>query len=399
MSQSAETHTGMQAHDTLQSLRERASPAERRLLDMLAGHIDALEDRVRQTEKECELLLDEAVTERAMLRAVIDRMPAGVIVVEAPSGKPVLGNEQVNRILRHPYVAADEAQKRLGEMGLHPDGRPYGSEEWPLSRSTATGEQITDEEIAFVRADGSTVYTAVSSAPVTSPGSNARYGVAVIRDITAQKQAERELRTSRDRLTLALDAIQAGISFWDIENDRWEWNPRHFELLGYTPGGVEPGLDTLLDRVHPDDRERVTAELDRSIREREDYVVEYRVNLPGGGERWVHSNRRFVYDTAGRAVASHGIMYDITDRKRHEALRRQAYMQIEQNMEQFAVLGDHIRHPLQVVTARADLMDDEATAASIREQVRRINDIIKQLDEGWVESRAIRAFLQRNESA
>ncbi len=92
-------------------------------------------------------------------------------------------------------------------------------------------------------------------------------------------------------------------------------------------------------------------------------------------------------------------MYDITDRKHHEAIRRQAYAQIEQNMEQFAILGDHVRHPLQVIMARADLMADEETAASIQTQVRRINDIVRQLDQGWVESRAIREFLRRNDLA
>lgn len=68
-------------------------------------------------------------------------------------------------------------------------------------------------------------------------------------------------------------------------------------------------------------------------------------------------------------------------------------------MEQFAILGDHVRHPLQVIMARADLMEDEETAASIREQVRRINAIVRQLDRGWVESHAIREFLRRNDLA
>ncbi|MDV2481840.1 hypothetical protein F8E02_07430 [Methanoculleus sp. Wushi-C6] len=69
--------------------------------------------------------------------------------------------------------------------------------------------------------------------------------------------------------------------------------------------------------------------------------------LRAAGEgRWIHSVRRFTYDTDGRAVASHGIIYDITDQKHHEKVRRQAYAQIEHNMEQFAILGDHIRPTL-----------------------------------------------------
>lgn len=88
---------------------------------------------------------------------------------------------------------------------------------------------------------------------------------------------------------------------------------------------------------------------------------------------------------------------DVSDRKRHEALRLQAFEQIEQNIEQFAILADHIRLPLQVILGTADLIDDAGAAQKLREQVERINGIVKQLDEGWVESREIREFLRRNE--
>ncbi len=93
------------------------------------------------------------------------------------------------------------------------------------------------------------------------------------------------------------------------------------------------------------------------------------------------------------------ISSDITDQKEVERIRREAFDRIERNMEQFAILGDHVRHPLQVLLARADLTDDEATAEKVREQVRRINGYIKDLDQGWIESRKIREFLRRNEMA
>jgi hypothetical protein len=43
-------------------------------------------------------------------------------------------------------------------------------------------------------------------------------------------------------------------------------------------------------------------------------------------------------------------------------------------------------------------MDDEGAAERIREQVRRIDDIVGQLDRGWIESRKIREFLRRHEA-
>jgi len=99
----------------------------------------------------------------------------------------------------------------------------------------------------------------------------------------------------------------------------------------------------------------------------------------------------------GRVIGVQVVGRDISDRKRYEDMRLQAFSQIEQNIEQFAVLADHIRLPLQVILGTADLTDDTNAAEKIREQVERINRIVKQLDEGWVESREIREFLRRNE--
>lgn len=48
--------------------------------------------------------------------------------------------------------------------------------------------------------------------------------------------------------------------------------------------------------------------------------------------------------------------------------------------ELLAAISDRIRNPLQVLLARADLMDDEEAAERIREQVRRINDAVKYLE-------------------
>lgn len=86
-------------------------------------------------------------------------------------------------------------------------------------------------------------------------------------------------------------------------------------------------------------------------------------------------------------------------RQGHEAIRRQAYGQIGQDREQLALLGDRVRHPLQVITVRADLMPDGEAAPSIRQQVQRINGIIRQPDRGRIESRAIRECFRRTDLA
>ncbi|MDK2916237.1 MAG: hypothetical protein PWR25_794 [Euryarchaeota archaeon] len=88
---------------------------------------------------------------------------------------------------------------------------------------------------------------------------------------------------------------------------------------------------------------------------------------------------------------------DISERILHERLREQAFDMTERNIAQFAVLADHVRHPLQVIMGVADLLDDETIAEKLREQVRRINLQISELDREWMESRKIREFLKRYE--
>ncbi|KLK87500.1 histidine kinase [Methanoculleus sediminis] len=88
---------------------------------------------------------------------------------------------------------------------------------------------------------------------------------------------------------------------------------------------------------------------------------------------------------------------DISERILHERLREQAFDMTERNIEQFAFLADRIRHPLQVVMGVADLLEDEVVAEKLREQVRRINTRISELDREWTESRKIREFLKRYE--
>jgi signal transduction histidine kinase len=88
---------------------------------------------------------------------------------------------------------------------------------------------------------------------------------------------------------------------------------------------------------------------------------------------------------------------DISERVLYERLREQALDLNARNIAQFAVLADHVRHPLQVIMGVADLLDDAETAEILSEQVKRINTRISELDREWVESRKIREFLKRYE--
>ncbi len=325
-------------------------------------------------------------------------MPAGVVVAEAPSGRLVLGNKQVNRILWQHHLPADKAQERFGEIGFHLDERPY-PDEWPLFRSIATGELVTNKDIAFVRADGTTGFVAVSAAPITCPVGATRYGVAVFSDITERKRAEEALKVAERKYSELVRYAPAGIYEIDFRTRRLtSVNDVMCQMLGYSREELL-AMDPF-DIMDEEGRARLQAGIAGWMSgEEPDRNVEYSIKTKDKRTIDVVLDVTFTADEQGRPLGATVVAHDITERKHHEAVRRQAYTQIEQNMEQFAILGDHVRHPLQVIMARADLMDDAKTAASVPEQVQRINGIVRQLDQGWVESRGIREFLRRNDLA
>jgi CheY-like chemotaxis protein len=88
--------------------------------------------------------------------------------------------------------------------------------------------------------------------------------------------------------------------------------------------------------------------------------------------------------------------HDITARKRfEEELRTGGLSQIEQNMEQFQILNDEIRNPLQAILGYVN-MDCRKHQGDIIEQIRAINNLVHRLDHGWIESGKIRQFLIRH---
>ena len=132
--------------------------------------------------------------ERSWLKTVLDRMPAGVIIGEAPSGKLLLANRQAEQVWQRP-IALGAGTEYREYRGFHPeDGRPYEPEEWPLARSIASGEIVTEEEIDYLRSDGTRGTMLVSSAPIESPDRRIVSGIATFHDITQRKQVERVQR-------------------------------------------------------------------------------------------------------------------------------------------------------------------------------------------------------------
>ena len=125
---------------------------------------------------------------RDALVALVSQMPHGVVIVEGSSGRVTMRNERAAAILGD--AMAEDATFR----GLHPDGRPYEAEEWPVARSLLRGQTVLDEEIVYERADGSHGALLASSTPIRGPRGEVSAAVATFQDVSERHHADEERR-------------------------------------------------------------------------------------------------------------------------------------------------------------------------------------------------------------
>lgn len=138
------------------------------------------------------------------------------------------------------------------------------------------------------------------------------------KDITAQKQVEQALRQSEEQLRLALSVRCIGIWDWNPSSGRITWSASMYRILGLQPGQGEPGYETWLPAVHPEDRQRVEAALRHSKEQRQEFQAEYRVVWPDGSIHWIDARGRYEFDEQGKPVRMYGLLMDIDREKRIE---------------------------------------------------------------------------------
>jgi len=114
------------------------------------------------------------------------------------------------------------------------------------------------------------------------------------------------------------------------------------------------------------------------------------------GEGWFEISLHLVERLEGSGQRVFVQYHDITDHKRFEnQLKKEGMTRIEQNMEQFQILNDQIRNPLQAIMGYVNL-DCVRNQERIMEQIKLIDNLVSRLDQGWVESEKVRRFLLRH---
>ena len=181
-------------------------------------------------------------------------------------------------------------------------------------------------EVRKIRKDGSLLWVRENAKAM--PRSDDKLVVLIAcEDITERRQTENALRQSEAYLERAQELSQTGSFGWIPSTGEIAWTKETFRIFGLDPA-TKPTIAFLLERIHPEDRATVRMTVDQAIAGASvGFDYEYRLKLPGGSVKHVHSLAGAIRDGRGRTEFV-GAITDVTAARQAErSLRRsEAYL-------------------------------------------------------------------------
>lgn len=188
------------------------------------------------------------------------------------------------------------------------------------------------------------------------------------RVMRAERRYRKQIEETQARLMLATKSAGMGVWEWNLVTDKHTWDDEMRRLYGYPLDKQEVTYQDWLNRVSPEDAERVSKALKATMEEGADYLVEFQVHLPDGTKRTLQARALVERDEKGRMIRITGVNWDISNRKCMELelarVRDQALEATKAKSEFLANMSHEIRTPMNGVIGMTALLsqtklDDE----------------------------------------
>lgn len=289
---------------------------------------------------------------------------------------------------------------------VHPDER-----DWTLARIAErlrTGEADHNVLTRIVRPDGQERCLTGTSVTVCGADGAPAFMMGTVRDVTDEHRAQTALAQSEARYRLLADNASDMIATFTPSGELCFISPACLNVLGYTP--AEMVGFSLLDRVHPADREAIIdyySALFRRGPEASAEPFEFRMRHRDGRWIWLEGQPTLSYGPDGGVVSIQDVAREVTGRKAMEAALIQARGEAEAaaavKAEFLSNMSHELRTPLTAVLGFSQLIGEQTELSpATRKMVERVahagqallstvNDILdfSKLEAGQVEIRKV----------
>lgn len=236
-------------------------------------------------------------------------------------------------------------------------------------RKALDAGQPFNGEILNYRKDGQPFWNELSIAPIHDKTGGPTRFIGIQRDVTERKQAEENRRFLTERLKLATEVGEVGIWEIDIPSGKTEWDAQMHVLFGLSPGTDCDVTDYAFSVMHPEDRDRVRGEFEKSLCfGAAIFDTEFRI-IPkvGGPTHFIRATARLISNEAREPQRMVGINWNVTEERMREQQLAMALVQEQELSEKarageraknefLAVMSHEIRTPLNGILGFAELL-------------------------------------------
>ena len=282
------------------------------------------EKALRKSEKDLQAIFDNM--QDAFYRADIN----GRLTMLSPSAEILMQ-----------YTLEELMGKSLADFYVDPDGRKKF-----LKALEEEGGNVKGYEAAVRIKDGSQIWVSTNAHYFLDDEGNINGVEGTIRDITARKNAEENLKNSERGLSEAQRIAHLGSWKWDIITNDLNWTDQIFRIFGLEPQEFIPTYPAFLERIHSDDRQSVTDAVENAVSNNQPYDIEHRIVRPDSEVRYVLEIGEVQYDKNNKPISMIGSVQDITERKQSENEKEDLQLELQQSqkMEALGKLTGGIAH-------------------------------------------------------
>jgi len=218
---------------------------------------------------------------------------------------------------------------------IHPDDRDTTMSAW---KQVLESGEILSLDYRLRHHSGEYRWTRVRAVAQRNPDGSVKRWVGMNTDIDDQKRAEQELHDSKEQLRIGVQVALLGLGRIDYATDTVTLSSEAAEIYGLGKDKITLRRDQLHAVFHRDDRERIAAQITRSLVPDGDGLCEmdHRVVLPDGQERWISIRNQVYFDRSvdpATPIYATLVARDITYRKLREIELADAKSRLELSLE------------------------------------------------------------------
>jgi len=333
---------------------------------------------------------NELVDSRYLLQNIIDSLPDATFSVDN-RGKVISWNKRIEELTgiksediigkgNHEYTIPFYGKRRfaLVDLVLNPE------KEFDILYDNLRREGDTIEgESKIFNSKGEILNVWAKATTLCDASGNIIGAIENIRDITETKSIEADLK----KVYMAIEQGPGIVVITDIDGNIEYANPKFVEVTGYS------AKDVLGENLRIMKSNFLSSELYTSlwdtISSGYTWKGEFHNKKKDGTCYWEYATIFPVRNEKGEITNYIKVSEDISMKKR-------AKKQLDENLEYFAHLVDQIRNPLAILSGLAQIeIQNENTRVRILRQVARIEELIKKLDQGWMDTEDTRIFLKK----